>query len=171
MASNDNNLGDGAQQPPATTTTAAVNPSPVPAQKIDEDDPRFDETLILNYPKSNKKLNLHVSSFGIDHDGNEREKNGQSIHISPYGIEFRTTDQYAEGALIKIQVRLPDYWSRKQKFVEYGRVDNPTEFRVLAKVVRSEEVGKRGKKQLVIAQTLIMDSVDEKVLKSFLQEE
>jgi hypothetical protein len=136
-------------------------------------DANFDETLVKKYPHSAKKINLHVSEFGINHDedAEEDDKNGQSTFISPHGIEFRTASDYPEGSLLKIQIKIPDYWARKQKFVEYTRIDNPTEFRVLAKVLKTEDVGKRGKKKLVLAQTLIMDSVDEKVLKSFLQDE
>jgi hypothetical protein len=56
------------------------------------------------------------------------------------------------------------------RFVEYRRVDTPETFKVLAKVVRTEEIGKRGKKKLVVVQTVNMDDVDEQVLKNFLQE-
>jgi hypothetical protein len=142
--------------------------------ELEEDDKgNFDEDLVKKYPSSNKKLSLHVSNFGINSDENnpEKNKNGQTLHISPHGLEFiSNAKDYEAGALIKIQVRIPDYWARKQKFVEYGRIDNPTEFRVLAKVLKTEDIGKRGKKKLVLAQTLVIDSVDEQVLKTFLQE-
>jgi len=139
----------------------------------EDDNANFDEDLVKKYPSSNKKLSLHVTNFGIASDeiNLDQNKNGQTIHISPHGLEFvSSTKDYEEGALIKIQVRIPDYWARKQKFVEYGRIDNPTEFRVLAKVLKTEDIGKRGKKKLVLAQTLVIDSVDEQVLKNFLQE-
>ena len=75
-----------------------------------------------------------------------------------------------DGTLLKINVTLPDYWNLKQKFVDYGRVDTPGKFKVLAKVLKTEDIGIRGKKKLVLVQTVNIDEVDEQVLKSFLQE-
>lgn len=131
----------------------------------------FDVDLIKRYPRSNKRLSLNVAPFGISDDYlAAREKNGQSVYISPHGIEFKTTEELAEGELVKIHIAIPDYWNRKQKLVNYGRVDNPHEFKVLGKVVRTEDVSKRGKKKLITVQTLIMDDVDELVLKKYLQD-
>ena len=59
----------------------------------------------------------------------------------------------------------------KQKFVDYNRTDVPNQFRILAKVIKSEDIGKRGKKKLVLVQTVNIDEVDEQVLKSYLHEE
>ena len=134
----------------------------------EKDENRFDDDLIKNYPRSNRKIKVAISQYGleaeIDASGN------QTQFISPPGIEFKTATDYVEGDLLKIQVQIPDYWNRKQKLVDYGRVDTPDQFRILGKVVRSEEVGKRGKKKLVTVKTLIMDDIDEQVLKNFLQE-
>jgi len=130
----------------------------------------FDSNLVKQYPRSNKKLKLHVKNFGLENQEGDKSLNGQSVHISPHGIEFRTADDYEDGTLLKIHVSIPDYWSRKQKHVNYGRIDQPEDFRILAKVQSSKEVGKRGKKTLVMAETLIIDEVDAQVLKKFLQE-
>jgi len=54
---------------------------------------------------------------------------------------------------------------------EYRRIDSPQQFRILAKVLRTEEIGKRGRKKLILAQTVNIDEIDEKVLKSYLQDE
>lgn len=129
----------------------------------------FDSDLIRKYPKSNKKLALSVAKYGLD-AGDDPEGNGQSQFISPHGVEFKTTEQFTEGALVKIHIALPNYWNRKQSFVEYGRIDSPESMKILGKVVHSEDIGKRGKKKLVTVQTLIIDNVDEQVLKSFLQD-
>ena len=128
----------------------------------------FDEDLIKKYPRSNRKISVAVAAYGlVDHSGEQR---AQTLHISPHGLEFQGTQSYADGTLLKIHISLPDYWNRKQRFVEYRRVDTPGTFKVLAKVVRSEEVGKRGKKKIVVAQVVNMDEIDEQVLKSFLQD-
>ena len=49
-------------------------------------------------------------------------------------------------------------------------MDTPGTFKILAKVVSSEDIGKRGKRKMVLARTVNMDDVDERVLKTFLQE-
>lgn len=130
---------------------------------------RFDEDLIKKYPRSNRRIQLDVQPYSLLTQSSNEQK-AHTLHISPHGLEFQTTKDYPQGSLLKIHVALPDYWNRKQRFVEYGRVDTPAAFKLLAKVVRSEDVGKRGKKKLIIVQTVNMDEIDEQVLKSYLQE-
>ena len=127
----------------------------------------FDVDLIRKYPRSNRRLSLHVARYGLKGDD---EESGQTVHISPYGIQFRSADQFTEGDLLKIHISLPNYWERKQRYVDYGRIDSPKDFKILVKVVSSEEIGKRGKKKMVVCRTVNMDHVDEQVLKTFLQE-
>ena len=129
----------------------------------------FDEDLIRKYPKSNRKVTVDIAPYGLLVPGADEHK-GQTVHISPHGLAFQGTKAYPEGTLLKIHIALPDYWSRKQRFVDYQRIDTPDAFKVLAKVVRSEDVGKRGKKKLIVVQTVNMDTVDEQVLKSYLQD-
>lgn len=157
---------------PTTPTTSAV----AATEHVDATETKaaaasgFDnEDLIRKYPRSNKKIQLEVASYALV-QGKESGEASQSIHISPYGIEFQATKEYAEGALLKIHVSLPDYWVRKQQFVDYRRIDAPGTFKILGKVVKSQDVGKRGKKKIITVQTVNMDEIDEKVLKSFLQE-
>jgi hypothetical protein len=131
----------------------------------------FDVDLITQYPKSKKKVSLQIREFSVLNElTEERTFKAQSIHISPYGLEFQVPDDYIDGTLLKIDVSLPNYWNRKQQFVDYARIDTPKTFKILAKVVSSEEIGRRGKKKLVTAQTLNIDEVDEKVLREFLKE-
>ena len=127
----------------------------------------FDVDLIRKYPRSNRRLSLNVARYGIR---GKDEESGQTVHISPYGVQFRSADQFIEGDLLKIHINLPNYWERKQRFVDYGRVDSPRDFKILVKVVSSEDIGKRGKKKMVVCRTVNMDQVDEQVLKTFLQE-
>lgn len=135
------------------------------------DKQNFDTDLITQYPKSKKKVSLNIREFSVlKEQADDTHCKAQSIHISPYGLEFQIPDEYADGTLLKIDVSLPNYWNRKQQFVDYARIDTPRTFKILAKVVRSEDVGKRGKKKLVTAQTLNIDEVDEQVLREYLKE-
>lgn len=129
----------------------------------------FDEDLIRKYPHANRKVGIEVGRFSILQRSGETEA-GQSMYISPHGIEFQGTRDYPEGTLLKIQVAIPNYWGRKQKVVEYGRIDAPATFPILAKVLKTADVGKRGKKKVVLCETVNMDESDERVLKAFLQE-
>ena len=145
-------------------------PPPAPEKLVEPiDDENFDEDLIKKYPRSNRKVAVDVSAYGLLNE-DKADIKAQTLFISPHGIQFQGTRDYAEGTLLKIHVSLPDYWTRKQKFVEYRRIDQPGTFKILAKVVKTEDVGKRGKKKLVLVQTVNMDEIDEQVLKSYLQD-
>ena len=152
------------------TVTEASDAKDVATVTVEVETPAygFNEDLITKYPRSNRKIALEVAPYGLI--GRDSEQKGQTLHISPHGIEFQSCEGYAQGTLLKINISLPDYWNRKQRFVEYQRVDTPHTFKVLAKVVRTADVGKRGKKKLVVAQVVNMDEIDEQVLKSYLQD-
>lgn len=128
----------------------------------------FNEDMVKKYPRSNRRLAVGVAKYGISAEAGEEE--AQTVHISPFGMQLRVSHEYEEGDLLKIFVNIPDYWERKRRFVDYSRIDTPDNFKILVKVVSSEEVGKRGKKKILLARTVNMDEVDEQVLKAFLQE-
>ncbi|MCX6117318.1 MAG: hypothetical protein NT027_07240 [Proteobacteria bacterium] len=130
---------------------------------------RFDSSLIKNYPRSNRKVQINFGAYSLSSDEKLMEA-AQSVHISPAGIEFQSQQAFTEGTLLRIHVNIPDYWQRKTKFVEYRRIDQPARFSILAKVIQTQDVGKRGKKKMVTVQTVSIDETDELVLKSFLQE-
>ena len=157
------------QQDRTTPTPVAAEPETPDAVAVVVKPPGFDEDLIKKYPRSNRKISVDVMPYGLAGE-TDADNRAQTIHISPHGMEFHMTTDYPEGTLLKIHVSLPDYWNRKQRFVDYRRVDTPDKFKVLAKVVRTEEIGRRGKKKLVVVQTVNMDEVDEQVLKSYLQD-
>src|SRR5690349_13496874 len=124
------------------------------SQDHEENPLSFNEDLVKKYPRSNRRLSLAVARYGINTEINPEE--GLTVHISPYGIQFRVTEEYEEGDLLKIHINMPDYWERKQRFVDYSRIDTPGNFKILAKVVSTEDVGKRGKKKIVLARTVNM---------------
>ena len=128
----------------------------------------FNEDLVKKYPRSNRRLTVGVAKYGITAESGEED--AQTVHISPFGMQLRVGNEYEEGDLLKIFINIPDYWERKRRFVDYSRIDTPDNFKMLVKVVSSEEVGKRGKKKILLARTVNMDEVDEQVLKAFLQE-
>jgi len=142
---------------------------PQQPQQASPNDDNFDEDLVRKYPRSNRKLTVSVDSYGLSRDEAPGQRS-QTQFISPYGMQFQAHKHYEEGTLLKIHVSIPDYWSRKQRFVDYRRVDTLETFKILAKVVKTEDLGKRGKKKVVLVQTVNMDEVDEQVLKAFLQD-
>jgi len=129
----------------------------------------FSEKFIRNFPRSNKKIPISVMPFSLKTDP-AHSHDIQSSFISPHGIEFQVSAEFKTGALLKIEIALPDYWIRKQKVVEYRRIDVPEKFRILAKVMKVDDVGKRGRKKHIIAQTVNLDAADEQVLRKFLEE-
>ena len=146
--------------------------TPVETEAIlvtEEDKPSFDQDLVLKYPKANRRLSVEVSQYGINLHADEKPS-GTTTFISPHGLQFKSPENYPEGTLLKIHVTIPDYWERKKRFVDYNRIDVPQNFKLLAKVVFSEQLGKRGKKAMVLCRTVNIDESDEMVLKNYLQE-
>ena len=133
----------------------------------EEDLSEFDVDLIKNYPFSENKVPLRVSEYGYFKE--ENCTRAQSIFISPHGIEFSTSKDFDIGSLVKINVVLPDYWGRKQEFVEYGRIDKPKNFKVIARVIKVDQQIKSKKKNIIV-ETLNIDDVDAKVLKKYLMD-
>ncbi len=138
-------------------------------EKID-----FNEEIIKSYPHAERKVSVEIGPYSLlqdfDPETNKARQKAQTTYISPHGMEFQANKDYPQGTLLKIAVVLPDYWNRKKKFVEYNRIDSPDNFKILARVVASQDIGKRGKKKLITVQTVNIDEVDEKVLKAFLNE-
>lgn len=130
---------------------------------------KFDISLIKKYPRSTRKVSMRYGTYSISANEESLEAT-QSLHISPYGIEFQTTLAYSPGTLLRIHLDIPDYWQRKLRFVQYRRIDQPARFPILAKVISVQDVGRRGKKKIVTVQTVNIDETDELVLKSYLQE-
>ncbi len=129
----------------------------------------YSEKQIRSFPRANKKIPISVMRFSLKSDPGSNH-DIHSLFISPHGIEFQAPVDYKEGAILKIEVTLPDYWTRKQRVVEYRRIDAPDTFRILAKVIRVEDVGKRGRKKHIIAQTVNLEPSDEEVLRRYLEE-
>jgi hypothetical protein len=129
----------------------------------------FSEQHIRSYPRSNRKVAIQVTPFGLRSDP-DRSHDGVSLFISPAGIEFQASKEFKQGSLLRIEISIPDYWERKMRIVEYRRIDRPENFRILAKVIKIEDIGKRGKKKHVIAQTVNLEPCDEKVLRQYLEE-
>lgn len=129
---------------------------------------------IKEYPHAERKVSIEVGQYSLvpksTPDSPYHQQKTSTTFISPHGMEIHSSHDYPSGAILKIAVNLPDYWNRKKKFVKYNRVDVPNDFKILGKVIGSQDIGKRGKKKLILVQTVNIDEVDEKVLKDFLQE-
>ncbi|MDD9950336.1 MAG: hypothetical protein OXT67_02100 [Zetaproteobacteria bacterium] len=130
----------------------------------------FDESLICDFPRANKKLNISVRQYNLTNETQGAHKTSQCSKISPHGIEFHCPEDYELGTLLKIDVSLPDYWRLKKKYVDYSRIDSPDQFKILARVIKMESVGKRSRKKKIIAKTVNIDEVDEIVLRTFLKD-
>jgi len=129
----------------------------------------FSDDFIVNYPKSKKKVYLNIKNFNINESTIKQTKTF-STYISPYGIQFKVKENYENDTLLKIYINIPKYWSLKQQFVQYNRVDFPENFYILGKVIQCREIGKRNKLRLITVKIIIMDDIDAKALKFYLHE-
>lgn len=128
--------------------------------------------LIRDYPKSNKRVALYVDYYRVDSflsDNCSLERsNTSSTHISPHGVEFKIDVKYSVGDLLKIDVYIPNYWSRKKKLVDYDYLANeePLSFRILGRVIERVPSGSR---YLVTLESLVIDDLDREILTSFIK--
>ncbi len=125
----------------------------------------FDERMIK--ATAERRLPLEISAYSLDQ---QETVKSHSTHLTMHGIEFASSSDYVRGTLLRINVFLPDFWQRKRKLVNYHRVEPPEHFRILAKVVKTDVPCRKSRKKLVLAQTVNMDEIDEKVLSSWLLE-
>lgn len=125
---------------------------------------------IKDYPKASRKLELEVKPYSITSTPVSTEDRAVTTYVTPFGLEFQGPQSFTKGTLVKINLTIPDFWERKQQFVEYRRVDQPSDIKIIGRVIECEELSKRGKKRRTLVQTLSIDEVDEKVLTSFLKD-
>ena len=142
------------------------NQNTVEAKDKEKDAIELIEEALFDYPKSNKRLEVKVKKYEFMSDKDALK--GQTTRLSPEAIEFRSTKDYEVGTLLKISLTVPNYWDRKQQLDNYGRIDEPSELSILAKVVKSSRSGKRSRNRMVVAKTVNIADVDEKLLEEFL---
>lgn len=130
----------------------------------------FAEEKVIGYPHSKQKLALSIKEFNIRHLKDDTMQQTHSSFISPYGIQFSMAANYIEGDLLKVEIVLPGYWQRKSYYINYTRVNTPSSFAAIVKVVHKQPEGSQRKKNIFVVEILSMDSIDEQVLKSYLEE-
>lgn len=140
--------------------------------EVEEKESKFNIDLIKNYPKSNKRIPLYVDYYKVRSfltaNAQLEQSNTQTMYISPYGLEFKTETKYEEGDLLKVDVFIPSYWSRKKKLVEYDYLANeePRSFRILGRVVSRNTSGKR---YIIDLETLVIDDLDKEILTNYIR--
>lgn len=133
----------------------------------------FNDECVYKYPNAQVVIPIHVMNFNLDtavfSPYQKFKHNAKTTYLSPFGMEFKTLENFRIGALLKIYINMPNYWAIKQKQVRYTRIDSPEAFRVIARVIRKKSLCKYGNKKLILCQMLVIDEEDERVLKTFLE--
>lgn len=114
-----------------------------------------------------KKIPIKYCEYKISNTANKMLL-AESIGISVKGLLFQSLSEFKQGSLLRVWVELPDYWARKSKIVEYRHTEAPTFFQILARVLSSEEILKRGTKFQILCENLTIDNVDEIILNEYL---
>ena len=117
----------------------------------------------------NKKIRIQAKPYGINVNEDWVVKT-QTLRFDLNHLEFIANRPFSLGSLLKIYLEIPNYWDRKKNLVSYNRIDNPQGMKVLAKVVKSESLTKRGKKKMILTQNVNIDEVDQYILKTYLDE-
>jgi hypothetical protein len=114
-----------------------------------------------------KKIPLRYCKFNITNSENKMLQ-GESLSVAPDGIMFYSSLSYETGCLMRVHVKLPDYWARKSRHVEYRHTEAPSHFQMLCRVISCEDVGSRPNRYMLTVQTVNIDPVDGKVLSDYL---
>lgn len=115
----------------------------------------------------NKKIPMRFCEFKISNN-QAKMLTGETASISNHGLMFNSPVPFGIGSLLRVWVEMPDYWARKSRRVDYRQTEAPTYFQVLARLVHTVEVGKKGSKHQLTCQILNLDPVDEEVLVDYL---
>jgi hypothetical protein len=114
-----------------------------------------------------KKIPLKYCEYKISNLP-EKMLSAESIAISPKGVLFCSSFEFKKGALLRVWVEIPDYWSRKSRMVEYRHTEAPTYFQILCRMLSVEENIKKFLKFQILSEILSLDPVDEAVLEDYL---
>lgn len=134
----------------------------------------IDIGLVKELPQSNLKLAIEIDHYSLLNSETPEDLSksykSHTIYISPSEIKFLAPPKYSKGSILKILVKIPDYWPRKKNLVKYTRIDKPENFKILAKVIETEDTGKRKRKKAILAKVVNIDEIDEKILNSYINE-
>jgi len=93
---------------------------------------------------------------------------GTTIALSTEGLIFKSYVPSIAESLIKVWIRLPNYWKLKSKYVDYQRNDPPQYLHVLSRIISLEEVESSQPHYEVHCENLTIDPTDIKVLEEYL---
>ncbi|MBC61670.1 MAG: hypothetical protein CMP11_04365 [Zetaproteobacteria bacterium] len=132
-----------------------------------------EKDLILNkivgYPKSSHELGMNAVHFNLSNTYEKKYiKNSRTVHISPFGVLFKTHDHFDLDSLLKVQVMIPEYWNIKKRLVTYQRVDNFESLAFLVRVISIDVCEDDQLYNLIAAETVNMHSDDQQALIAFL---
>ena len=128
---------------------------------------KFDEITLFDLRLVSKKVKIKFSPYKISTQLKNMSQT-ETIAISSKGILFSSTDFYEVGSLMRVWVEIPDYWSRKSKYVDYRHTDAPSHFQILTRVVQCKNEILIQEKYHLLCETLNIDSIDNSVLQDYL---
>lgn len=137
-----------------------------------EDLGEYPEIDRRQHERIDKKLSIEYGEYNVylsDPIGQKSFVGGHTVNISQSGLLFNASRSFQQGALLKIKIKIPNYWNRKSRMVNYEHVASPKEMSILGKVVRIENLGSKKKHRIAIS-TVNIDTIDRVLWQDFIGE-
>ncbi len=127
---------------------------------------RFYPEMVRDYPGCEQRVTVFFEGYMID--GAAEANRAKTKLLSPFGIEIVTTKDLHQDQVLRLAIRLPDYWNLKSEVVDYHCIETPRDLEALGKVVEVNRHSVRGRKKDVLIQIVNIDPADEEVIQNYI---
>jgi|GEM_PF-3598069 len=127
---------------------------------------RFYPEMVREYPGAEQKVSVFFEGYMID--GAAEANRAKTKLLSPYGIEIVTTKDLHKDQVLRLAIRIPDYWQLKSEVVDYHCIETPRDLEALGKVLEINRHSIRGRKKDVLIQIVNIDPADEEVIQNYI---
>jgi hypothetical protein len=122
--------------------------------------------MVREFPDAEQRVTVFFEGYMID--GESEANRAKTKLLSPYGIEIVTTRELYKDQVLRLAIRIPDYWNLKSQVVDYHCIETPRDLEALGKVVEINRHSIRGRKKDVLIQIVNIDPADEEVIQNYI---
>ncbi len=127
---------------------------------------RFFPEMVREYPGAEQRVSVFFEGYMID--GAAEANRAKTKLLSPHGIEIVTTKELHKDQVLRLAIRIPDYWHLKSQVVDYQCIETPNDLEALGKVVEIHRHSIRGRKKDVLIQIVNIEPADEEVIQNYI---
>ena len=81
---------------------------------------RFYPEMVREFPNAEQRVTVFFEGYMID--GASEASRAKTKLLSPYGIEIVTTKELYKDQVLRLAIRIPDYWNLKSQVVDLSLI-------------------------------------------------